>query len=551
MGRVWSVDAVAKNASTSFYGNIVSLAESPLKEGVLYVGTDDGLVQVSEDGGKSWRRIERFPGVPEMTYVSRLLASQHAAGTVYAAFDNHKMGDFKPYVLKSTDYGRSWTPVAGDLPARGSIYALAEDHVDPDLLFAGTEFGVFFTADGGKRWVQLKGGMPVICVKDLAIQKRESDLVVATFGRGFYILDDYSPLRRAGPDVLAKDATLFPVKPAQMYIPARPLGLREKSAQGDAFFTAPNPPFGAIFTYYLKDPIRSRKDQREEAEKEILKKGGDVYYPSWDSLRAEDREEEPTVLLTVTDEEGNIVRRLAGPVTAGFHRVAWDLRYPSSTPTRLKPSGEENPFVNPDMGPLVAPGTYRVGLAERVDGKVRPLGAPQSFTATPLGNASLPARDREALLAFQEATARLQRAVMGAAGALRESRSRIEFLKKALDDTPGADPRLAGEARALDARLADLDVALNGDETVARRNEPTPPSILDRVQTVVNGQWVTSTSDATRTHRRGYEIAAAEFAEWLPKLRALLTEDLPQLERRAEAAGAPWTPGRVPEWRPE
>ncbi|MGH9762482.1 MAG: WD40/YVTN/BNR-like repeat-containing protein, partial [Blastocatellia bacterium] len=192
MGRIWGPDAVAKGESTSFYGNATAIAESPVKEGLLYVGTDDGLIQVSEDGGGAWRKVEKFPGVPDMSYVTKVKPSSHDANTVYAAFDNHKNGDFAPYVLKSTDRGQSWTSIKGDLPANGSVLAFAEDPVDPNLLFAGTEFGLFFTTNGGQSWIQLKGGMPLIAVHDLAIQKRENDLVVATFGRGFYILDDYS-----------------------------------------------------------------------------------------------------------------------------------------------------------------------------------------------------------------------------------------------------------------------------------------------------------------------------------------------------------------------
>ncbi len=550
MGRVWGVDSVAKNASTSFYGNIVSLSESPRQEGVIYAGTDDGLIQVTEDGGKSWRKIDRFPGVPDRTYVSRIDASRHDAQTVYAAFDNHQMGDFKPYLLKSGDRGRTWTSIAGDLPARGSVYALAEDPVKKDLLFAGTEFGVFFTPDGGRKWVQLKGGLPPIAVKDMAVQPRENDLVLATFGRGFYILDDYSPLRGADAGTLEKEATLFPVRQAWMFIPSVPLGLKDKAFQGEGFFSAPNPPFGAVFTYYLKDEIKSKKKVRQDAEKEIVKKGGDVFYPSWEALRAEAREEDPAILLTVTDEEGNVVRTLTGPVTAGFNRVAWDLRYPPSDPTVLKPPVQEDPFREPPKGPLAAPGPYRVQMARRVDGKVTPLGPPQTFDTVPLGNATLPAKDRQALLAFEKKTARLQRAVLGAVRSAAEAKDRIDFLKKALLDTPGADPRLGDEARSLEKRLRDIQEILTGDEVKASKNEPVPPSIVDRVQQIVSGHW-TSTSDATRTHRQNYEIAASQFDIVLGQLRTLVTVDLKRLEDAAEAAGAPWTPGRVPEWRPE
>jgi photosystem II stability/assembly factor-like uncharacterized protein len=546
MGRVFGVDSVAKNASTSFYGNIVALAESPLAEGLLYIGTDDSLIQVSADGGASWRKVEAFPGVPERTYVSRVVPSHHLADTVYAAFNNHKMADFKPYLLKSGDRGRTWTSIAGDLPARGSVWALAEDHRDPRLLFAGTEFGVFFTTDGGKRWVQLKGKMPIIAVRDLAIQKRRDDLVVATFGRGFYILDDYSPLRGLTAETLEKDAILYPVPAAPMFIPSTPLGLKDKSFQGDAFYTAPNPPLGAIVTYYLKDEILTKKKARQKAEKEVVKKGGDVPYPTWEALRAEDREEEPAIIATITDEAGHVVRRITGPATAGFHRIAWDLRYPIARPTQLKP-GEEDPFSDPRQGPLAAPGTYNVSLAKRVAGVTTPLGGPVPFTAEPLLASTLPAADRALLLEFERRTARLQRAVLGAVETAAEAQNRIDYLKKALPETPDADPRLLDDTVALEARLKDLLVDLNGDTVRARRNEPTPPSISDRVQQIVGGHW-SATSAPTGTHRTNYDIAAAEFSDVLSRLKVLVEQDLKRIEDAAEAAGAPWTPGRVPRW---
>jgi photosystem II stability/assembly factor-like uncharacterized protein len=549
MGRVWSVDAVAKNASTSFYGNIVSLSESPLVEGLIYVGTDDGLIQVTEDGGETWRKIEEFPGIPPRTYVSDIETSFHEADTVYASFDNHKMADFKPYILKSADRGRTWTPISGDLPERGTVYALAEDHEKASLLFAGTEFGVFFSIEGGGRWIQLEGGIPPIAVRDIDIQRRESDLALGTFGRGFYILDDYSPLRLVNEEMLESEATLFPVKKAWMFIPSTPLSLPEKGDMGHAFFTAPNPPFGAVFTYYLKEKIQTRKERRREAEKKIEEDGGDVAYPSWDELRAEAREEKPIVLLTVSDSEGHVVRRVSGPVEAGFHRVAWDLRYPAADPTDLEPSTEYSPYAEPPIGPLAAPGTYRVTLAKRVDGELTSLGETQTFTTETLGTGSLPPPDRSALLAFQEKTGRLQRAVLGAVETAGEARKRLDYLKQALDDTPAADPALADEARAIEGRLKDLEVALSGDQVVAGYQEPTPLSIVARVQGIVSGHWMT-TQAPTATHRRAYEIAAEEFADVLARLQASMN-DLQALEAKAEAAGAPWTPGRVPRWEPE
>lgn len=550
MGKVWSIDAVAKNASTSFYGNIVALTESPLQEGLIYAGSDDGLVQVTENGGENWRKIEKFPGVPEMTYVNCLLASQHGASTIYAAFNNHKRGDFKPYLLKSGDRGKSWVSVTGNLPERGSVYSIAEDHANPDLLFAGTEFAAFFTLDGGKNWIQLQGGMPTIAVRDLAIQKRENDLVVGTFGRGIYILDDYSLLRQLSAEALEQEAALYPVKNAWMYIESAPLGLRDKSFQGDSYFTAPNPPFGATFTYYLKEEIKTLKKQRQEAEKKLDKEGGALRYPDWETLREEAREEAPAIILTVKDEDGNTVRRLSGPVKAGFHRVAWDLRYPAANPASLEPPDTEDPFAEQPVGPLAAPGTYTVFLAKRVDGKETPLGAPQTFSAEPLNIAVLPAADRAALLAFQQKTARLQRAVLGAENVADEAQTRLNYIKRALLDTPGADPALLQEALALQNRLKDLQTRLSGDRVIASRNEPTPPAIVDRVQGIVYGHWA-STAAPTQTHRNAYQIAAEEFTTVLDGLRVLIEADLKNLEDKLESAGAPWTPGRVPRWKAE
>jgi photosystem II stability/assembly factor-like uncharacterized protein len=552
MGKVWGPDAVAKGQSTSFYGNIVSLEESPLVEGLLYVGTDDGLVQVSEDGGKTWRRQETFTGVPEMSYVSDLFASRFDANVVYAAFTNHKNGDFKPYVVKSADRGRTWVSITADLPARGSAWTVAEDAVDRDLLFAGTEFGLFFSRDGGKKWVRLKGGLPTIAVRDLAIQKREGDLVVATFGRGFYVLDDLTPLRVAKPADLEKEALTFPVKRALAYIPSTPFGLKEKAFLGETFYTAPNPPLGAVFTYYLKEEVKTKRKARLDAEKEAEKKGTEIAYPDAVALRAEAREEDPAVVLTVKDADGHVVRRLAGPVKAGVHRVAWDLRFPASAPTSLKPGPTpvENPFYDTPAGPLAMPGTYTVSFEKRVDGVLSPFGDPQTFAVESLGLQTLKAADAKELLAFQKKTARLQRAVLGAVEAAEEAQNRLKVAKKAIDDTPAADPKLGAEARRIERALDDLLLGLRGDSVMAGRNEPTAMSTVDRVQAIVGTHW-SATVAPTGTSREAYATASDAFETQLATLRTLVETDLRALEGAMEKAGAPWTPGRVPTWTRE
>jgi len=548
MGKVWGVDAVAKNTSTSMYGSIVSLSESPLMEGLLFVGTDDGLIQVTADGGATWSRTELPSEVPEMTFVSRLEASVHDADRVYTAFDNHKMGDFAPYVFRSGDRGGSWESIAGDLPQNGPVYAIAEDHENPDLLFAGTEFGVFFTVDGGQRWIQLKSGLPTIAVRDLAIQRRENDLVLGTFGRGFYVLDDYRSLRDVSPAILASEAHLFPVKRSWMFMESFPLGLRSKSFQGDSFYTADNPPVGAVFTYYLRDSVETRKEKRDAEEKRVEGEGGRLRYPSWDELRAEEREEPPAVWLTVTDASGEVVRRIEAPKSNGFHRVTWDFRFPDALPARLRERPLDNPFQSAPMGPMVVPGNYEVALTRIVDGVVTSMGEPQRFETVALGTASLPAADKNELLSFQRETAGLQRAVLGAVRAADYAKDALAHFRKAVIQAPEAELVLLGETRALEDRLYEIQRALSGDTTVRRRGEPVPPSIAQRVQGIVSSQW-TSTSAPTQTNRDNLRIAGDAFAPVLDELRKLMDEDMRALAEKLDAAGAPWTPGRLPSWR--
>ncbi|MCU0396254.1 MAG: hypothetical protein MUF29_10110, partial [Chitinophagaceae bacterium] len=246
MGKVWSVDAVAKNGSTDIYGQISTLAESRLDENIIAAGTDDGLIHITTDGGKSWKKVDKIAGIPELCYVHTIIASAHDKNTFYAAFNNHRMGDFKPYLVKSTDGGNTWTLINANLPERGSTYCIAEDPVNASLLFVGTEFGIYASLDGGGRWIQLKGGLPTIAVRDIDIQERENDLVIATFGYGFYVLDNYAPLRSLKEADLEKEAFIAPVKDALMYVESQPLGLRGKGFQGESYFATPNPPVGAV-----------------------------------------------------------------------------------------------------------------------------------------------------------------------------------------------------------------------------------------------------------------------------------------------------------------
>ena len=548
MGRIWPPEAVWKNVFTSPYGTIVALDESPVVEGLLYVGTDDGLVQVSEDGGGSWRRQEVFPAVPAMAYVADVVASRHMGDRVYAVFNNHKEGDFAPYVVRSNDRGATWTNITGDVPDGQSTWTLMEDHVDPDLLFLGTEFGLFVTRDGGGSWVRLRGGLPTIAVRDLEIQRREDDLVLATFGRGFYILDDYSPLREMDEAVAgmggagaAGPAHLFPVKDPWAYIPARPLGGQEKGTFGDAFFTAPNPPFGAVFTFYLGDSYESLKERRQRLEREALARGEDIEYPDQATLTAEDMERPPEVFVVVSDAAGDVVRRVPAPRRAGLHRIAWDLRYASLEPP--SPDGGEAD------GPMVAPGEFSARMVLVTGDGHQDLTAPRSFTVKPLGTATLAAADRDALLVFQREVAALQRAAIATDRAARETAERLGLLRRAVRAAPGLDAA-PYEARitAFEARLFDIGRVLSRDRTALDRAEFAPPSVMQRISRVVGAQF-RATSAPTTTQRDSYGVASAQLAEMSEALRTLVEGDLAALEAELEAAGVPWTPGRpIPRW---
>ena len=545
MGRVWGPDAVAKNTSTALYGNISAIAESPKKEGLLYVGTDDGLVQVSEDGGGHWRKIDKLPGVPADAYVARIRASQHDAATVYVAVENHQNGDFTPYLLKSTDSGRSWKSIAGDLPPRGSVYAIAEDHVDPHLLFAGTEFAAYWSKDGGEHWTKI-AGLPTIAVREIAIQRRENDVVLGTFGRGVYIVDDYSPLRASFSDGEAAAATLYPVRDAVLFVPTMPYGMPGKGFQGEMFYAGQNPPFGAAFTYHLKEGLKTLKEQRVDAEKAAEKAGRPIKYPTADELRAEADEEAPAMLLTVKDASGTPVRVITGPVQKGVQRVAWDLRAPAHQLPPNRPRGEiEELFGDPLVGPYIVPGRYSVSLAQRVGGVVKELGAPVAFSIALDPQSAHLTGDQGARWEFQQKLQALRRDIAGSLELSTSMNTRLDAIRKALDQTPAAPRALHEQARALQRRLGEVRVQLEGDRRLGSRGGPEPVAITERANTI-SGELNRTLARQTTTHEQQLQIASELFTTERGKLKTLVETDLPALEKELERLGAPYTPGRIP-----
>ncbi|MCF8373373.1 MAG: hypothetical protein K9H64_17270 [Bacteroidales bacterium] len=549
MGKIQSVDAVAKDASTSQYGNIVSLSESPAKENLVYVGTDDGLIQVTSDAGKNWQKIDKIKGVPEMTYVSCLLASQHDANTVFASFDNRKRADFKPYLMKSTDAGKSWKPIIGDLPENLPIHSILEDHLNPNLLFIGTEFGVYITIDGGQNWVQLKAGLPTICVKDMAIQKRENDLVLGTFGRSFYVLDDYSPLRDLSEELLKNEAHIFPIKDALMYIEDTPLGGRGKGNQGESYFTAPNPPLGAVFTYYLKDSYKTRKAKRKEDEKKAVEAQTDVRYPDWDELRVEDLEKDPYLLFTIFDADGEVVTRMKTAATKGVSRIVWNFRYAPITPVQLKES-ESDRWSYPNHGMYALPGQYYVSMSKVVDDQVTELVRKQAFKVKTLESEYISMDNIKALAEFQHKLNKLRRVTQATMSIANETQNQIKFIRAAVDASPKAGKELRDQAKKLEDEIIAIQLVLQGDNTKTSRNRDIPPTFYNRVESIIYGQWRTS-GPPTQTQEKSYQIAKEEFEALYIRLKTLVEKDLNSMESKLEAIEAPYTPGRFPVWEVE
>ncbi|HUQ47895.1 MAG TPA: hypothetical protein VM053_06570 [Gemmatimonadaceae bacterium] len=545
MDRVLGLSGVAKNASTTLFGVILTIAESPLKEGLLFAGTDDGKISISENGGGSWRSLDHVPGVADTAPVFKILPSQHNANVVYAAFNNHQAGDFKPYVMKSTDLGRTWTSIAGNLPD-GAVYSLAEDHVDPNLLFAGTEWSLFVTRDGGKKWLKLNGGLPTIQVRDLAIQKRENDLVLGTFGRGFYVLDDYSSLRTMTDPALASDFVLFPTRPAPLYVPSVPLGLSDivgPSFQGAGYYLADNPPYGAVFTYYMKNGLKTRKETRQAAEKAAARKNADVFYPPWDSLKVEDREDSPAIVVTISDSTGSPIRRLFAPSKSGINRVAWDLQLQAPNPITGPPYtiDPDWPFNGPPPAPYVSPGTYQVSFSKRIDGKFTPLGETQRFQVVAIDGPR-----PMATLADQQRIADLQRAVLGLDQVVKETLGRMTLFKRAIDETPAADTALQHRVRIVTDKLKDAQELLGGDPTMGSRNEASPPSLLNRINGAIGRNWGATLEAPTPGQLAEIELVRSRFAAILAHVRQLIDVDVKGLEQAAEQAGVPWTAGRFP-----
>ncbi|MBS0000931.1 MAG: glycosyl hydrolase [Cyclobacteriaceae bacterium] len=545
MGKTWSWDEPWDFVAMSAYNTITSLAESPIKEGLIYAGTDDGHIQVTENGGETWRKIEvgSLPGVPATAFVNDIKADLFNENTVYVVLDNHKFGDLSPYLLKSTDRGVTWQSIRNNLPGRTLVWRIVQDHVNPSLMFSATEFGIYCTIDAGKKWVKLSGGVPTISFRDLAIQKRENDLVGASFGRGFFVFDDYRVLRHVSEEQLKNEAALFPVRDAWWYIERPVLNFGPGvGSMGADHYSAPNPPFGAVITYYLKEDYKTKSEIRKELEKELKKSDQTIVFPGWDEVEAERKQDEPKIWVTIKDNEGQVVRKLKGPVKKGFHRIAWDLRFPPSDPIILKePVSDEEEEMR--QGWLVAPGEYSASLSKEVDGIITPLSEPVSFHVNRMRQGALSGSSPEQTASFWREIDELNRSLTATAVVLKKTFERVDAMQKASALAKNDPGELDRRIHELKQKLYGIDQEINGNRSKEVVGEVDRANIKDRMNFLVYGAFL-STYGPNPSLTEALAVSRNELLNIKNQLQQILEEEITALSAILSEMGAPWIEGQ-------
>ena len=505
MGKVWSVDAIFKNVFTSPLGTIVALDESRLQKGFLVVGTDDGLVRLSKDNGITWEKHENFPGIPQKAYVTDIITSKHDINTVYVSFNYHKYGDFNPYLIVTNDGGKSWKSISSNLPSNNFIWTIVEDHINPNLLFVGTEFGMFFSLDAGSSWNKFKN-VPTIPIRDLEIHEIEDDLVAASFGRGFYIVDDYSPIREYSKSIEEKYAHLFSVKDTYQYIIASP----EKTATGHNFFTSPNPPYGIKLSHYLGESLLSKFEKRQKDESFKFDRGEMINYPTSERLESELKERSPKIYFTITDNEGNVVRRISSNTKKGYHETYWDLRTFSQSNI-----DKENNY----SGPLVPPGKYNVHLEKFENDKLQKITNKKTFNVIQIGSKSSQ-EEREILYDFQIKFDRLLSDVNNLINDINNEIERIDGeINKSLNLSSETDLEIINKKKG---EIMDLKMILTGTRSLNYADvfSGSPPSVQRRLGNM-NWELYNTTSKPTNTHFNSYDISKNKYEEVLLKFNDL------------------------------
>ncbi len=534
MGRQQSWDNPWDVGAMSNYNSITSLSESPVKEGVLFAGTDDGHIQISQNGGQQWNQIPVTKlGLPNRSFVNDIKADLFDSNTVYVVLDNHKKGDFNPYIYKSTDLGVSWKSISSNLPKRTLVWRIVQDHVNKNLLFAATEFGVYVSLNAGTAWQKLPG-TPTLPFRDLTIQKRENDLVAASFGRGFYVLDDYSALREMTAENLKRKGKLFAPRTAKWYVPRSNVG-----NTGADYFFSKNPTFGAVFTYHLSDDFSTKKEARKKREKELNKKKLNVPFPGWDALDLEKDEKGAKVLLTIQDPQGNIIRKISAKAKKGSNRIAWDLKHfnPFSIPEngKIKKGGYNS-------GALAIPQAYTATLYLEDNGVVTQLDEPIVFDVKPIREGVLQGVSHQEYDEYRNNLIALIKKLDVLEDVLERSEEKLMALKAALNNSNIVPGPINKEIQALQKEAIAIKKSVEGSPSKDEIGERTPPGIQTHLRVAYRGMM--SSYGPTPLHQKSMALAKKMTLEIEAKITSLQNDKIRPLEQKLKTLGAPYIQGQ-------
>ena len=543
MGDVQSFDNPWDVYAMSTYNTIANLAVSPKNEDLIYAGTDDGLLQITTDGGKTWtkKEVSSISGVPQRAYVNDIRADLHDENTVYLAMDNHKEGDYKPYLFKSTNRGQTWNKITKGISDRNLVWRIVQDHEDPELLFIGTEFGIYFSANGGGRWSQLKGGLPTISFRDLKIHKRENDLICGSFGRSIYIYDDISVFRNLSDKQMSADATLFPTRDALWYIPRSDIGFDPGPANlGAGHFVSENPPFGATFTYYLKEGYTSKSEMRKKAEEEARKNKRKATMTDWDALDAEMAEEPSRLWMVIKDGSGNTVRRMACEEKKGFNKATWDLRYPATNMIPLNPPTGVGGNNFAPKGMLAAPGTYTASLMKEANGAETMLSEAITFEVKPLYEPA-EGSDMQRVQAFWKDYAQLVRNSSNMQTQFADTEKKLNAVKRAVASSNLSSTAYAATLKETTMQLQNLENKMSGSKAKREIGEKTIPTMGDRLFSLYIG-LSNSTYGPTDTHLDLVSWVEADVKTFKQEL-AGINQQIKQVAKQIVDAGGPYVEG--------
>ena len=579
MGKVQSFDNAWDVYAMSTYNTVTSLSESPIDEKILYAGTDDGIIQYTKDGGENWIKmtVDELPNTPSTAFVNDIKADLHDSNTAYVVLDNHKFGDYKPYLFKTSNGGKTWKSISAGIPDGTLLWRIVQDHVDKNILFLATEYGVYVSLNQGEDWHEFSRGLPTISVRDLAIQKRENDLVLATFGRSFYVLDDYSGLRHINKENMDKEGFVFQPRKALQYNQVS----GGTTSDGMSSYYAKNPKYGANIKYYIKEgksSIRSERIARESfngidsevvealliagydsprslfddeindiAENSDLSKsevervlsivrnnqktGVNIAFPGWEQLDAELNENFAKAIIVIKDSDGNKVKEISSPLTRGVREVNWDLTEDITTTINAGSSYASG------LTRWVNPGKYSVELHKSIDGDLTQISEPVMLTVERIKKGTLTNPESNKHDEYYDMLASLYKTVNKYRSSFEKSNNKVKSYRSVLKYVSNDRDKIEKNIKLLIDRENILYSRLFGSKSKKEIGEKEPQSIFDRLSNA-RGGWYSSSYGPTRLHMKSFDMAKEMFERLKPEMDTYF-ENVEKVGKILEEAGAP------------